>query len=181
MALAFPSGQSGKSKNLHQPVALPLTTLQLRGRIKNEQTAELNKPFWRALTRGGNLRHLSRVLLDARRERSREAAQGRDDQFTPYQTAIKKAALLTPAAPTALDPLRTFEIDPVNGREAREYGRWPQAVLAPQRSFFRCRAERDFRHHGVRTRAASAKPVRARRVSENDLERSAQIEAWIAH
>jgi hypothetical protein len=46
-ALAFPSGQSGKSKNLHQPVGLisPLTTLQLRGRMKNEQTAQLNKPF----------------------------------------------------------------------------------------------------------------------------------------
>ena len=96
MALAFPSGQSGKSKNLHQPVGLisPLTALQLRGRMKNEQTAELNKPFWRALIRGGNLRHLSRVLLDARRERPLEAAQGRDDQFTPYQTAIgAKAAL----------------------------------------------------------------------------------------
>ena len=65
MALASPSGQSGKSKNLHQPVGLisSLTTLQLCGRMKNEQTAELNKPFWRALIRGGNLRHLSRVLL----------------------------------------------------------------------------------------------------------------------
>jgi hypothetical protein len=117
MALAFPSGQSGKSKNLHQPVGLisPLTTLHLRRRMKNEQTAQLNKPFWRALIRGGNLRHLSRVLLDAGRERFREAAaQGRDDQFTPYQTAIgAKAALLTPAAPAALDPLQTLPISAV--------------------------------------------------------------------
>src|ERR1700722_669851 len=126
MALAFPSGQSGKSKNLHQPVGLisPLPTLQLRGRMKNEQTAELNKPFWRALIRGGNLRHLSRVLLDARRERPLDAAQGRDDQFTPYQTAIgAKAALLTPAAPTALDPELPFKVGPMNERKRRESGR----------------------------------------------------------
>jgi hypothetical protein len=32
---------------LHQPVGLisPLTTLQLCRRMKNEQTAQLNKPF----------------------------------------------------------------------------------------------------------------------------------------
>jgi hypothetical protein len=119
VALALSSGQSGESKNLRQPVGLisPLTTLRLRGPMKNEQTAQLNKPFWPVLIRGGNLRHLSRVLLDARRERSRDAAQGRDDQATPYQTAIgAKAALLTPAAPTALDPERALKIGPMNGR-----------------------------------------------------------------
>jgi hypothetical protein len=101
--------------------------------MKNEQTAELNKPFWRALIRGGNLRHLSRVLLDARRERSRDAAQGRDDQITPYQTAIgAKAALLTPAAPTALDPKPTFNIGLMNGREARESGLWLRPWVGPE-------------------------------------------------
>jgi hypothetical protein len=42
----FPS-QSGKSNSLHQPVGLisPFTTLQLRGRIKNVQTAQLNMPL----------------------------------------------------------------------------------------------------------------------------------------
>jgi hypothetical protein len=46
----------------------------------------------RALIRGGNLRHLFRLLLGARRERSREPAQSRDDQFTPYQTVIGSKA-----------------------------------------------------------------------------------------
>jgi hypothetical protein len=42
----FPS-QSGKSNSLHQPVGLmsPFTTLQLRGRMKNVQTAQLNMPW----------------------------------------------------------------------------------------------------------------------------------------
>ncbi len=41
------SRQSGKSKSLHQPVGLmsPMTTLQLRGRIKKVHTAQLNKPL----------------------------------------------------------------------------------------------------------------------------------------
>jgi hypothetical protein len=41
------SRQSGKSKSLHHPVGLilPLTTLQPCGRIKNVQTAQLNKPL----------------------------------------------------------------------------------------------------------------------------------------
>jgi hypothetical protein len=39
--------QSGKSNSLHQPVGLisPRTTWQLRGRMKNVQTAQLNMPF----------------------------------------------------------------------------------------------------------------------------------------
>jgi hypothetical protein len=47
LVLFKPSGQSGKSKNLHQPVGLisRLTTLQLRGRMNNVQTAQLNKPL----------------------------------------------------------------------------------------------------------------------------------------
>ena len=55
------------------------------------------------------------------RERSRDAAQGRDDQATPYQTAIgAKAALLTPAAPTALDPERALEIGYVTGGKCED-------------------------------------------------------------
>jgi hypothetical protein len=39
--------QSGRSKSLHQPAGLisPLTSLQLRGRMKNVQPAQLNNPF----------------------------------------------------------------------------------------------------------------------------------------
>ena len=39
--------QSAKSKSLHQPLGLisPLTTLQLRGWMKNVQAAQLNNPL----------------------------------------------------------------------------------------------------------------------------------------
>jgi hypothetical protein len=56
----------------------------------------------------------------------------------------------------SLDPELPFKGDCTNGREARESGRWPNECLRQSGSFFRWRAQRDFRHHWVRTRATSA-------------------------